>query len=160
MIDCASSLLYMRLFYIYYWANLVPHFCAQLIVQVCSLPPHFQKFHEYACHCPCLVSCLIVLIFIWLFDSFLIKMHAVCHIFKLTFDVFWWRLRSGLGMHLNSHLHVKNVSPHSAKDKKKEVKDARPTPKNERHWFTLKELEEKKYSFSDSNVPNMLEDLL
>nr|CAN84053.1 hypothetical protein VITISV_015747 [Vitis vinifera] len=44
--------------------------------------------------------------------------------------------------------------------KKKEVKEARPAQENERCRFTLKELEEKKYHFPDSNVPSMLEDLL
>ena len=48
----------------------------------------------------------------------------------------------------------------SARDKKKEVKKARPIQENERRRFTLKELEEKKYHFPDSDVPNMLEDLL
>ena len=43
---------------------------------------------------------------------------------------------------------------------KKEVKEVASTQENERRWFTLKELEEKKYHFSDSNVPSMLEDLL
>ena len=47
-----------------------------------------------------------------------------------------------------------------ARDKKKEVKDARPTQENERCWFTLKELKEKRYHFPDSDVPSMLEDLL
>ena len=36
----------------------------------------------------------------------------------------------------------------SAKDKKKEVKEAGPTRENERRRFTLKELKEKKVSFS------------
>ncbi|KAJ9691629.1 hypothetical protein PVL29_013736 [Vitis rotundifolia] len=48
----------------------------------------------------------------------------------------------------------------SAQDKKKEVKEAKPTQENERCWFTLKELKEKKYPFPDSDVPSMLEDLL
>ena len=48
----------------------------------------------------------------------------------------------------------------SMRDKKKEVKEARPAQENERCRFTLKELEEKKYHFPDSNVPSMLEDLL
>ena len=48
----------------------------------------------------------------------------------------------------------------SARDKKKEVKEAGPTRENERRRFILKELEEKKYHFPDSDVPNMLEDLL
>ena len=48
----------------------------------------------------------------------------------------------------------------STRDKKKEVKEAGPIQENERRRFTLKELEEKKYPFSDSDVPNMLEDLL
>ena len=48
----------------------------------------------------------------------------------------------------------------SARDKKKEVKEARPTQENERCQFTLNELEEKKYHFPNSNVPSMLEDLL
>ena len=47
-----------------------------------------------------------------------------------------------------------------ARDKKKEVKEVRPTQENERCRFTLKELEEKKYHFPDFDVPNMLEDLL
>ena len=46
----------------------------------------------------------------------------------------------------------------SARDKKKEVKEAGPTQENEKHRFTLKELEKKRYHFPDSNVPNMLED--
>ena len=48
----------------------------------------------------------------------------------------------------------------SPRDKKKEVKKARPTQENERRRFTLKELEEKKYHFPDPDVSNMLEDLL
>ena len=48
----------------------------------------------------------------------------------------------------------------SARDKKKKVKETRPTQENERCWFTLKKLEEKKYHFHDSDVPSMLEDLL
>ena len=48
----------------------------------------------------------------------------------------------------------------SARDKKKEVKEAGLTQENERCRFTLKELEEKKYHFPDSDVPHMLEDLL
>ena len=48
----------------------------------------------------------------------------------------------------------------SARDKKKEVKEARPTQESERCRFTLKELEEKKYHFLDFDVPSMLEDLL
>ena len=48
----------------------------------------------------------------------------------------------------------------STRDKKREVKEARPTQENERHQFTLNELEEKIYLFPNSNVPNMLEDLL
>ena len=48
----------------------------------------------------------------------------------------------------------------STRDKKKEVKQARPTQENERCRFTLKELEEKKYHFPNSDVPSMLEDLL
>ena len=43
---------------------------------------------------------------------------------------------------------------------KKEVKEVASTQENEKCRFTLKELEEKKYHFSDSNVPSMLEDLL
>ena len=45
-------------------------------------------------------------------------------------------------------------------DKKNEVKKVGPTQENEMCRFTLKELEEKKYHFLDSDVPNMLEDLL
>ena len=45
-------------------------------------------------------------------------------------------------------------------DKKNEVKKVGPTQENERCRFTLKELEEKKYHFLDSDVPSMLEDLL
>ena len=48
----------------------------------------------------------------------------------------------------------------SMRDKKKEVKEARPAQENERCRFTLKELEEKKYHFLDFDVPSMLEDLL
>ena len=48
----------------------------------------------------------------------------------------------------------------SARDKKKEVKEAELTQENKRYRFTLKELEEKKYHFPDSDVPSMLEDLL
>ena len=48
----------------------------------------------------------------------------------------------------------------SARDKKKVVKEVGPTQENERCRFTLKELEKKKYHFLDSDVPNMLEDLL
>ena len=48
----------------------------------------------------------------------------------------------------------------SVQDKKNEVKEARPTQENERFRFTLKELEEKKYHFLDSDMPSMLEDLL
>ena len=47
-----------------------------------------------------------------------------------------------------------------AQNKKKEVKEIRPTQENERCWFTLKELEEKKYHFPDYDVPSMLENLL
>ena len=46
-----------------------------------------------------------------------------------------------------------------ARDKKKKVKEVRPTQENERCRFTLKELEKKKYHFLDSDVRNMLEDL-
>ena len=55
-----------------------------------------------------------------------------------------------------------NMSPIkiSARDKKKEVKEVRVTQENDRRRFTLKELEEKKYHFLNSDVPNMLEDLL
>ena len=77
LIDCASSLRCMRLFWICYWANLVSHRGALAFVQVCSLPPHFPKFHEYACHCPCLMTYLIVLMFVW---SSLIKCMS-CVIF-------------------------------------------------------------------------------
>ena len=45
-------------------------------------------------------------------------------------------------------------------DKKNEVKKVGPTQENEMCRFTLKELEEKKYHFLDSDVPNMLEDLV
>ena len=48
----------------------------------------------------------------------------------------------------------------STRDKKKEVKEAAPTQENERCWFTLKELEEKKYHFPNFDVPSMLENLL
>ena len=48
----------------------------------------------------------------------------------------------------------------SARDKKKEVKEARPTQENERYRFTLKELEKKKYHFPYSDMPSMMEDLL
>ena len=48
----------------------------------------------------------------------------------------------------------------SAKDKNNEVKKVKLTQGNDRHRFTLKELKEKKYHFPNSNVPNMLEDLL
>ncbi|KAL6332976.1 hypothetical protein AAG906_019991 [Vitis piasezkii] len=48
----------------------------------------------------------------------------------------------------------------STRDKSKEVKEVGPIQENERRRFTLKELEEKKYHFPDSDVPNMLEDLL
>ena len=48
----------------------------------------------------------------------------------------------------------------SARDKQKEVKKVRPTQENERCRFTLKELEEKKYHFPNSDVPCMLEDML
>ena len=48
----------------------------------------------------------------------------------------------------------------SVQDKKKEVKEARPIQENERCRFTMKELDEKKYHFPDSDVPSMLEDLL
>ena len=47
-----------------------------------------------------------------------------------------------------------------AQNKKKEVKEIGPTQENERCWFTLKELEEKKYHFPDYDVPSMLENLL
>ena len=46
-----------------------------------------------------------------------------------------------------------------ARDKKKKVKKVGLTQENDKHRFTLKELEEKKYHFLDSDVPNMLEDL-
>ena len=48
----------------------------------------------------------------------------------------------------------------STRDKKKEVKETKPTQENKRCRFTLKELEEKKYHFPDSGVPRMLEDQL
>ena len=48
----------------------------------------------------------------------------------------------------------------STRDKKNEVKEDGPIQENERRQFTLKELEENKYHFPDSDVPNMLEDLL
>ena len=48
----------------------------------------------------------------------------------------------------------------STRDKKKKVKEVGPTQENERCWFTLTELEEKKYHFPNSDVPSMLEDLL
>ena len=48
----------------------------------------------------------------------------------------------------------------SRPDKKKEIKEVRPTQENERCRLSLKELEEKKYPFPDSDVPSMLEDLL
>ena len=48
----------------------------------------------------------------------------------------------------------------SAIDKKKEVKEVGLTRENDMCQFTLKELEEKNHHFPDSNVPNMLEDLL
>ena len=48
----------------------------------------------------------------------------------------------------------------STREKKKEIKEVGPTQENEMHRFTLKELEEKKYHFLDSDVSNMLEDLL
>ena len=35
-----------------------------------------------------------------------------------------------------------------------------PSQEKERCWLTLKEMEEKTYSFLDSDVPGMLEDLL
>ena len=47
-----------------------------------------------------------------------------------------------------------------AQNKKKEVKEIGPTQENKRCWFTLKELEEKKYHFPDYDVPSMLENLL
>lgn len=47
-----------------------------------------------------------------------------------------------------------------ARNKKKEVKEVRPTQENERCRFTFKELKEKRYPFPDSDVPSMLEDLL
>ena len=48
----------------------------------------------------------------------------------------------------------------STQDKKKKMKKARPTQENERCRFTLKELEKKKYHFSDFDMPSMLEDLI
>ncbi|KAJ9701082.1 hypothetical protein PVL29_006435 [Vitis rotundifolia] len=48
----------------------------------------------------------------------------------------------------------------TTRDKKKEVKEVRLTQENVMDRFTLKELEEKKYHFPNSDVPNMLEDLL
>ena len=48
----------------------------------------------------------------------------------------------------------------STRDKKKEVKETKPTQENKRCRFTLKELEKKKYHFSDFDMPSMLEDLL
>ena len=47
-----------------------------------------------------------------------------------------------------------------ARDKKKEGKKVRPIQENERCRFTLKELEEKRYPFPNSDVPSMFEDLL
>ena len=47
----------------------------------------------------------------------------------------------------------------STRDKKNEVKEDGLIQENERRRFTLKELEEKKYPFPDSDVRNMLEDL-
>ena len=48
----------------------------------------------------------------------------------------------------------------STMDKKNEVKEDGLIQENERRRFTLKELEEKKYHFPDSDVSNILEDLL
>ena len=48
-----------------------------------------------------LLDCLEIYFVVW---SSLIKMHVLCHIFKLTFDVFWWCLRNGSGTHPNSPL--------------------------------------------------------
>ena len=46
------------------------------------------------------------------------------------------------------------------RDKQNELKEVRLTQENEKRWFTLKELKEKKYHFLDYDVPSMLEDLL
>ena len=46
------------------------------------------------------------------------------------------------------------------RDKQNELKEVRLTQENEKRWFTLKELKEKKYHFLDFDVPNMLEDLV
>ncbi|KAL6314070.1 hypothetical protein AAG906_011805 [Vitis piasezkii] len=43
---------------------------------------------------------------------------------------------------------------------KDRLSEARPTQENERFRFNLKELEEKRYPFPNSDVPSMLEDLL
>ena len=48
-----------------------------------------------------LLDCLDIHLIVW---SSLIKMHVMCHIFKLTFDAFWWRLRSSSGTHPSSSL--------------------------------------------------------
>ena len=81
--------LYMRLFWISYWANFISH----RGVLACypgtlSISP-FLKFHEYSYLCvpwamfAAILDCL---------DAYLIildKMHVVCHISELTIDVLW-----------------------------------------------------------------------
>lgn len=49
----------------------------------------------------------------------------------------------------------------STQDKKKEVREVKPTEEEGRHWFTFKEMEEKKkIIFPNFNVPSMLAKLL
>ena len=72
--------------------------------QVRSFYPPTLKFYECVCYhepCPCLMSYSIALMLVW---SSLIKMHVTCHIFKLTFNPFWWCLRSCSSTHPNSPL--------------------------------------------------------
>ena len=86
LIDCASSLRCMRLFWICYWANLVSHIgalaCCPGMLSATTLPkiswicmslPLFDAILD------CLDACLIILH----------KMHVVCHISELTIDVLW-----------------------------------------------------------------------
>ena len=56
-------------------------------------------------------------------------------------------------------LNTTPIKKKSTQDKKKKVRQTRPTYEKEMRCFILKELKKKKYHFLDSNVPIMLEDL-
>ena len=84
-------------------SNLVSH-RGVLVCSPCTiLLTYFQEFYGHICYWwlyPYVMWFLGVLIYAW----FAWIKQMLCHIFKLTFDVFWWRLRSGSGTHPNSPL--------------------------------------------------------